>query len=212
MFLARLIKRLILSNVVISASSSAFFDTHLPLSAAETQKRIPMQHLATLDPSKLIPSLKIGYHTVQLSTNSEEDLVLSGQAEQGSWSVKLNTIYAMLPSELYKADLDGNGQQDLILLRPTASYRWANVNQSEDISLLLKTAKSTVNCQPVSWYSLFMLVVGEPKQREIISLAASPKTMQTALQKIIDQQYSLSVYGQRSTECSPEQVWAKAQP
>lgn len=337
MCLVRLISSSLLFVSLISYSVPAltFFDSHLPLSSAETQKRIPMRHLATLDPSKLISSLKVGARTVQLSTNSEEDLVLSGQADQGTWSVKLNNIYAMLPSELYQADLDGNGQQDLILLRPTAgnglapsqhllvlsfdqqgqvtpwqvegyfstdkrgivdfvdlngngraelvymsygngywqtdlyeahlgkwqqiqgkfagqsyplltrfthkpnhkiaskvkavnpidlsttqalfegylqSYQWANVNQSEDISLLLKMAKSTVNCQPVSWYSLFMLVVDEPKQREIISLAVSPKTVQTALREVIDQHYPLSVYGQRATECSPEQVWAKAQP
>ena len=340
MYLARLMSCLLLSCLLYSASSAAFFDTHLPLSSAETHKRVPMQHLATLDPSKLLPVLKLGSRTIQLTANADEDLVLSGQTKtQGSWTVRLNNIYAMFPSEVYQADLDANGQQDLILLKPTAgnglaptehllvlsfdqdgqvmpwqvegyfvtdkqgivdfldlngngraelvymsygegywqtvlyevkdgkwqqirgkfagknyplftrftlkpnhkvvpasqlkpapkpanlatnqavltgqlkSYQWANVDQSEDISLMLQTNKALLKCQPASWYSLFMLVTDQPKQREIISLAASPNALQAALNEAVSQHNPIELYGQRSAEgCTPEQMWIKSSP
>ncbi|TXH71361.1 MAG: VCBS repeat-containing protein [Thiothrix sp.] len=317
--------------------SYAFFDDYLPLSAAEIQQRVPMKHLVSLDPSKLIPRLKVGRQLIQLESNAEEDLVLSGvTTQQGKWSVKLNNIYAMFPTEAYQADLDNNGQQDLILLKPTAGnglapsqhisvlsfdtdgqvrlwqvegyfardqqgitdfldlngngraelvfmsygggywqtvlyeaqnsqwtkikgkfagktyplltrftfkpnhkivspnklknneplnlandkpllsgylkdYQWANVEQSEDISLMIQTDKKLIKCQPSSWYSLFRLVLDKPKQREIVSLAANSKTIQAVLQEAIAKRYPLKLYGQRSSEvCSPEEIWFDA--
>lgn len=320
-----------------SVSAYAFFDDYLPLSKAEIRKRISMQHLATLDPSQLISKLKIGQHSIKLSTSSEDELILSGQTtKQGSWTASLMSIYAMFPVEAYQADLDGNGQQDLILLKPTAgnglaptqhitvlsfdadgqvtpwqvegyfatdkqgivdfldlngngraelvfmsygegywqtvlyeaqngqwtqihgkfagktyplltrftikanhkiahpnklkpiepvslatdkkvltgylkSYQWANVEQSEDISLLIQTDKKLIKCQPSSWHSLFRLVIDKPQQREIISLGANSKTLQARLQEIMAKQYPLKVYGQRAAEaCSPEEIWVNA--
>lgn len=332
----RAILRLALGLLLFSNPSLAFFDDYLPLSKAEIHKRISMQHLASLDPSKLVPSLKVGTHTVKFSMPSAEaDLIISGETtQQGSWSVHLESVYALLATNVYQADLDENGQQDLILLKPTAgnglapsqhllvlsfdqqgqvtpwqvegyfandkkgivdfldlngngraelvfmsygegywqtvlyevnqgrwqkiqgkfagknyplltrftfkpnhkianpnhkalepvslatdktvltghlkSYAWANVDQSEDLSLLLQTAQNLVKCQPVSWYGLFMLVLDKPKERQIISLSASSQVMQAALQVATEKPYPSSLYGQRSMEaCSPEQLWIK---
>lgn len=327
---------IILSSLFCSAQSRAFFDAYLPLSAAETNKRVPMQHLATLDPSQLPPTLKLGSQTIQLSVNPDEDLVLSGQTtDQGVWSMRFGSIFAMFPTEAYQADLDGNGQQDLILLKPTAgnglapsqhllvlafdktgqvtpwqiegyfatdkkgivdfidlngngraelvymsygegywqtvlyevnegrwkqvrgkfagknyplltrftfkdnhkiakpsqvktieavnlatdkavltgylkTYQWANVDQSEDISLEVEADNKLVKCQPSSWHALFMLVNDKPKQREIISLAANSQALQAALQAAIAKHYPVNLYGQRSNSaCTPEQLWVK---
>ncbi|WP_298608968.1 hypothetical protein [uncultured Thiothrix sp.] len=329
---------LILTSFFSAVPSYAFFDDYLPLSAAETQKRVPIKHLGTLEPSKLISPLQLGNYQVQLSTRSEEELVLSGTTtSQGKWSVVLDSPSAIFPTEVYQADLDSNGQQDLILLKPTGanglapsqhlsvltfdttgqvslwqvegyfasdkkgivdfldlnnngraelvfmaygdgywqtalyeakegkwtqvhgkfagktyplltrftfkpnhniahpskpitlepvslatdqallsgylkSYQWADINQSEDISLLIQTDKGLVKCQPSSWYSLFRLVLDKPKAREIVSLAAPSKTIQAVLQEAITKKYPLKVFGQRSIEgCSPEELWFDAQ-
>lgn len=334
--LVRLIASLMLTSLCYSNLSLAFFDSHLPLSTTETKKRIPMRHLATLDPSKLLSSLKLGSQTVQLRINADEDLVLSGQmAQRGSWSMRVGSISTMFPTEAYQADLDGNGQQDLVLLKPTAgnglapsqhltvlsfdqkgqvipwqiegyfttdqqgivdlldlngngraelvymsygegywqtvlyeiedgrwkqirgqfagknyplltrftlkpnhkianpkslqalepinlatdqavlagylkSYQWADIEQSEDITLMLTVNNKWVKCQPASWYSLAVLVLDRPQQREIISLATHAPAFQRGLQEAIQKHYAVKLYGQRSSErCSPEQIWVQ---
>lgn len=328
---------LLFASLFYSLPSYAFFDDYLPLSVAETQKRVPMKQLGTLELGKLVSHLQIGNQQVQLSTRSDQELVLSSNTtSQEKWSVIIDSTSAILPTEVYQADLDSNGQQDLILLRPTGanglapsqhlsvltfdttgqvslwqvegyfasdkkgivdfldlnnngraelvfmsygegywqtalyeakdgkwtqvngkfagktyplltrftfkpnhkiaypskpkvlepvslatdqalhsgylnSYQWADINQSEDISLLIQTDKGLVNCQPSSWSSLFRLVLDKPKQREIVSLAAPSKIVQAVLQEAITKKYPLKVFGQRTAEgCSPEELWLDA--
>jgi hypothetical protein len=90
------------------------------------------------------------------------------------------------------------------------SYRWANVEQSEDIQLNLKTQRGDrVPCKPVSWYSTFSIVLDEPNGRQIVSLAADPKSVRALLDKIVAAGYEVTLFGQRRPNSrTPELLWA----
>jgi hypothetical protein len=90
------------------------------------------------------------------------------------------------------------------------SYRWANVEQSEDIQLNLRTHRGEpVSCKPVSWYSTFSVVLDEPNGRQIVSLAADPKSVRALLDKILATGCDVTLFGQRrSGSQTPELLWA----
>ena len=89
-------------------------------------------------------------------------------------------------------------------------YQWANVEQSEDIQLNVKTARGeTVVCKPVSWYSTFSVVLDEPTGRQIVSLSANQKSVRTLLDKIVAANCTVALFGQRRPNFpSPELLWA----
>jgi hypothetical protein len=93
------------------------------------------------------------------------------------------------------------------------SYQWANVNQSEDIQLKIKTSRDeTVICKPVSWYSTFSVVLDEPNGRQIVSLSANERSVRTLLSKIVATNCTVTLFGQRRPNApSPELLWAVPQ-
>jgi hypothetical protein len=323
---------LFFSLTSLFSEAQAFFDDYLPLTKAETERRFPMQYLGELAPNTKV--IQVGKRTLHLQLDdAKNELQLSTTEDQVS-SLSFSTDIGMLPYEMYQADLDHNGEQDFILLKPTAgnglapsqhllvlafdqqgkatpwevegyfasdkqgiadlldlnadgraelvymaygngywstelyqiqdgrwqrikgtfagrhyplltrftikpnkkitpankvkqldraelantkplitgylkSYAWADVNTSEDITLLIQTKQGLVKCQPSSWYSLFTLVLDRAKQREILNLGANPATVQAALNQLVQNKTQVKLYGQRSKEaCSPEQLWA----
>lgn len=106
---------------------------------------------------------------------------------------------------------------DLSNARPTVegrllSYRWANVEQSEDIQLNLKTHRGVaIACKPVSWYSTLSVVLDEPNGRQIVSLAADPKSVRALLDRIVAAGCDVALFGQRRPNTqTPELLWATA--
>jgi len=92
-------------------------------------------------------------------------------------------------------------------------YRWANVNQSEDIQLNVKTPHGElVIGKPVSWYSTLSVVLDEPNGRQIVSLSANEKSVRTLLDKIVAANCTVALFGQRRpNSSSPELLWAVSQ-
>jgi hypothetical protein len=92
-------------------------------------------------------------------------------------------------------------------------YQWANVNQSEDIQLNVKTPRDEiVTCKPVSWYSTFSIVLDESNGRQIVSLSANEKSVRTLLDKIVATKCTVTLFGQRRpNSSSPEILWAVPQ-
>jgi len=90
------------------------------------------------------------------------------------------------------------------------SYRWANVEESQDIELHLQTPDNQeVIDKPVSWYSTFNAVLDEPGGRQIVSLDASAESMRALLDKIMDEHCLVSLTGRRNPDNqSPEMLWA----
>ncbi len=91
------------------------------------------------------------------------------------------------------------------------SYRWANVSQSEDIELVIKTRNGDQqSCKPASWYSTFAVVVDAAEGRQIASLGASEQAVKILLDDIIANKYQVDFFGQRrSNQCTPELLWAR---
>jgi hypothetical protein len=92
-------------------------------------------------------------------------------------------------------------------------YQWANVNQSEDIQLNVKTPHGEiVACKPVSWYSTLSIVLDEPNGRQVVSLSANEKSVRTLLDKIVAANCTVALFGQRRPNVpTPELLWAVPQ-
>lgn len=90
------------------------------------------------------------------------------------------------------------------------SYKWADVNASEDIVLNVKTrAGKTVECSPASWYASFAIVIDKPAGRRIVQMSVPEKDFKAALDEIVAGQYDVTFFGQRGNEkLSPEMLWA----
>lgn len=98
------------------------------------------------------------------------------------------------------------------------SYDWANVNQSEDITLhIVDENGRKFSASPVSWYSSFFAVIDNESERKIVSLSTEDN-MKAVLNEIISKNYSIEIYGERmddsrndqnSVNFRPELLWAK---
>jgi hypothetical protein len=90
------------------------------------------------------------------------------------------------------------------------SYKWANVNQSEDIELVVKTeGGQKITSKPVSWYASFTIVLDGPEERTIISLSADEERVKSILDEIVTKAYQISLYGDRRGDgLGPEILWA----
>ncbi len=104
---------------------------------------------------------------------------------------------------------------DLSNVTPKLSGRlthlsWADVQQSEDISLKIQTAQQQQICQPLSWYSTFSVVVDDERSRRVAFLSAESAS-QALLQEAVQGKYQANLYGQRTAKhCSPELLWASS--
>ncbi|MFY9260389.1 MAG: VCBS repeat-containing protein [Gallionella sp.] len=111
------------------------FDTlpyrYLPLSTSELGKPFPLQWLREVDqnneatPRKF--NVSIGLTGAQLSWANEIDddhpaqpLTATGKDRAGKpWRVQIDKLEGCAPTQLYQADLDQNGLQDLVVVRQT---------------------------------------------------------------------------------------------
>lgn len=90
------------------------------------------------------------------------------------------------------------------------AYQWADVNQSEDITLQVAPGADapTQMCQPASWYGTFKLVIDDPSGRKIIQLTTPGAEFKSLLDGIIKRGAPVALYGQRQAGvCSPEILW-----
>lgn len=103
---------------------------YLPLSTSELGKPFPLKWIHALDqnsedlPKKL--NVSIGLSGAQLSWETELDerpaqpLTATGKDSAGKpWRVQIDYLEGCAPSQLYQADLDKNGIQDLVVVRQT---------------------------------------------------------------------------------------------
>ncbi|MBS1811607.1 MAG: hypothetical protein JST84_25825 [Acidobacteria bacterium] len=90
------------------------------------------------------------------------------------------------------------------------SYKWADVNASEDIVLKVKTSTGkTIECSPTSWYSSFSVVIDKPEGRRIVQMSVNEKDFKAALDEVVNGKYEVAFFGQRGKEqISPEMLWA----
>ncbi|MBK8453670.1 MAG: hypothetical protein WAQ53_18105 [Thiofilum sp.] len=89
-------------------------------------------------------------------------------------------------------------------------FKWAEVNLSEDIELILQASKTVSSCKPSSWQSTLMLIVDDAKGRRMISLAVEETAFKALLTEVRDRKLAVTLYGQRDEGCSPELIWAQA--
>ena len=96
------------------------------------------------------------------------------------------------------------------ILGSLQSYRWADVEQSEDIQLnVLARGGKRLTLEPVSWYSTFIVVLDEPGGRRIVSLDANEKSVKALLNKIVTDGCTVTAFGgRRQNKPSPELMWA----
>lgn len=92
------------------------------------------------------------------------------------------------------------------------SYKWADVNASEDIVLNVKTsAGKTMECSPASWYGSFVVVIDTHESRRIVQMSVNEKDFKAALDEVVNGNYEVRLFGQRGNEKpSPEMLWATA--
>lgn len=103
---------------------------YLPLSMTEMGKPFPLKWIRELDqnradlPQKL--NVSIGLSGAQLSWRNEQDerpgqpLTATGKDNAGKpWRVQIGWLRSCAPTQLYQADLDNNGIQDLVLITET---------------------------------------------------------------------------------------------
>jgi hypothetical protein len=91
------------------------------------------------------------------------------------------------------------------------SYKWANVTQSEDISLTLRDKLGhAVVSKPASWVASFAILLDRDEGRQIVSLSAEPGAVKSLLETIIANHYEIALYGERLPgTSSPELMWAR---
>ncbi|WP_020395480.1 hypothetical protein [Thiolinea disciformis] len=139
---------------------------------------------------------------------------LNGQL--GKTSFPLFTRFTSKPNKK-AVKLPANKQSfspDLSNVTPVATgklsaYQWADINQSEDPILKIKTQTKTLVCKPSAWNSSFSILIDTPKGRRIVSLTASATTVKKALDEIIKQGYTVRLFGKRDEKaCTPELLWA----
>lgn len=108
-------------GLALALPARAFNEDYLPLSEDERFQRFPQQHLYSEAPCTPGPHevAEVGARGVRFEPPGEEGgVVLSGEDRQGRpFRVALGG--AALGCALYRADLDKNGTQDLVLHRPT---------------------------------------------------------------------------------------------
>lgn len=90
------------------------------------------------------------------------------------------------------------------------SYKWAEVNASEDIVLRVKSKiGKAVECSPASWYSTFAVIIDKPEGRRIVQMSVNEKDFKAALDEVVNGKYEVTFFGQRGKEkLSPEMLWA----
>lgn len=90
------------------------------------------------------------------------------------------------------------------------SYKWADVNASEDIVLKVKSSDGkTIEGSPTSWYSSFSVVIDKPEGRRIVQMSVNEKDFKAALDEVVNGKYAVAFFGQRGKEqISPEMLWA----
>jgi len=87
------------------------------------------------------------------------------------------------------------------------SFEWANVTQSEDITLELLNKNERIPAKPVSWYSTFFIVIDKSNGREIVSLSASNESVKAALNDIIKYGNKVEISQRNRNSFSPELLW-----
>src|SRR5262249_31115449 len=77
-------------------------------------------------------------------------------------------------------------------------YRWADVNRSEDIELVVETENGRkITSKPVSWYGSFTVVSDGAKGRTIVSISSDEERIRSELNEIAANAYQVSLYGDR---------------
>jgi len=78
------------------------------------------------------------------------------------------------------------------------SYKWADVNRSEDIELVVKTEEGQkITIKPVSWHASFAVVLDGPQERTIVSISEGQEKIRSVLNEIVANAYQVSLYGDR---------------
>jgi len=90
------------------------------------------------------------------------------------------------------------------------SYRWADVNRSEDIELVVETENGRkITSKPVSWYGSFTVVSDGAEGRTIISISSDEERIRSVLNEIVANAYQVSLYGDRRGKgLGSEILWA----
>jgi hypothetical protein len=91
-----------------------------------------------------------------------------------------------------------------------ASYEWADVSQSENIKLVVKTGSTEVACSPVAWFGSFGVVSDSDGGREVVTVYGNEEAAKALLEAAVQARSEVTLYGRRSAEgCSPEWLWLR---
>lgn len=116
---------LLLAGLVTGAGSASALELnagHVPLSDADLQRIFPIERVDQLAPDRRRPlDLPIGPAGARLTITDENNdntsLVIAGRDRVGApWSVALPARVLIYGAEVYKADLDGNGIADGLIV------------------------------------------------------------------------------------------------
>lgn len=84
------------------------------------------------------------------------------------------------------------------------------VSYKQDLSLVIRdTRGKVVTSKPVTWYASFAVVLDSPDGRKIVSMTAEEETLKSLLNKIVSDNYEVTLFGTRDpNSSSPELLWA----
>jgi hypothetical protein len=113
-----------LLTICFATATSAFqIESYTPLTKGELGKPFPLKHIADDEKARTIKELSGGVSGIKVThiEDEEENLgpIFSGKDRQGKlWSVQLGEKMG-LGGNIFNADLDKNGIQDLLFIFPT---------------------------------------------------------------------------------------------
>lgn len=98
---------------------------------------------------------------------------------------------------------------DAPVLRGTLdSYEWADLSQSENLKLFVKTKEGQVACSPLAWFGSFGVVADSAEGREVVTVYGNEEAAKRLLEAAVKARSEVTLYGRRSAEeCSPELLW-----
>ena len=103
-----------------SSSVSAQVEAYLPLTQTELSNRFPLRYHGRVEKQERIIQMAGALSSSAIQLSMTEDLIVTGQDNQNMpWSFQIRGDGGLYPFDMYTADLDLNGSEDLLLLLPT---------------------------------------------------------------------------------------------
>jgi hypothetical protein len=153
-----------LLTICIATATPAFqIEHYTPLTTAELGKPFPLKHIADYEKARTIKELSGGVSGIQVNQTEAEEKnfgpIYSGKDRQGKlWSVQLGEKMG-LGGNIFNADLDKNGIQDLLFIFPTGGNGLAP--SSHILTLMFDSTGRPVPFEAEGYYNTEKMNIAE---------------------------------------------------